>query len=210
MNLAPRLILALAIVGSFVGTISFLKGGEKDEGSISNGGVRWESSKQCKECHAEVFDEWYGSHHQIAYTNPEVRQLSDDFRKEECMDCHLPRPSCTVLLVQTDNLPLCCPFRQRRATCGESPMGRHCHMKISRLPRRPRGEPLDHRCQMRAAPAAHCEPYRRQPRPSPHPRRMPHPRRRWHICEWRVRGRSVRPRISAPLPAVFDCQNERT
>ena len=92
MNLAPRLILALAIVGSFVGTISFLKGGEKDEGSISNGGVRWESSKQCKECHTEVFDEWYGSHHQIAYTNPEVRQLSDDFRKEECMDCHLPRP----------------------------------------------------------------------------------------------------------------------
>lgn len=99
-----------------------------------------------------------------------------------CSDCNLPRPSRTVLLVQTGNLPLCCPFQQRRATCGESPMGRRCHIKISRRPRRPRGEPLDHRCQMRAAPAARCEPYRRQPRPSPHPRRMPHLRRRWHIA----------------------------
>jgi hypothetical protein len=39
-----------------------------------------------------VFDEWQGSHHQIAFTNPEVRSISDDFRKEECKDCHLPRP----------------------------------------------------------------------------------------------------------------------
>jgi hypothetical protein len=39
-----------------------------------------------------VYEKWLGSHHQIAFTNPEVRQLSDDFRKEECIDCHLPRP----------------------------------------------------------------------------------------------------------------------
>lgn len=53
---------------------------------------RFESSLQCRECHRAVFDEWLGSHHQIAYRNPEVRKLSDDFRNKECQACHLPRP----------------------------------------------------------------------------------------------------------------------
>lgn len=92
MNLAARLGLIVVVVGSFAGTIAFLQNGQQAQGMRSNQDVRWESSKQCSECHEAVFDEWYGSHHQIAYTNPEVRQLSDDFRKEECMDCHLPRP----------------------------------------------------------------------------------------------------------------------
>lgn len=53
---------------------------------------RFTTSKQCAECHREVYDEWMGSHHQIAYENPEVRKLSDDFRNKECQACHLPRP----------------------------------------------------------------------------------------------------------------------
>jgi hypothetical protein len=91
MNFATRFGLASVVVSAFVGTIAFLKVGEKVQGQ-SKDGVRWESSAQCKTCHEALYDEWNGSHHQIAFTNPEVRQLSDDFRKEECMDCHLPRP----------------------------------------------------------------------------------------------------------------------
>jgi len=53
---------------------------------------RWQSSQDCKECHGQQYDEWYGSHHQIAYTNPEVRRLSDNFRIKDCQACHLPRP----------------------------------------------------------------------------------------------------------------------
>lgn len=53
---------------------------------------RFTSSKQCAECHAEVYEEWHGSHHQISYENPEVRKLSDDFKTKECQACHLPRP----------------------------------------------------------------------------------------------------------------------
>ena len=54
--------------------------------------TRWQSSEQCRECHQSVYDEWQGSHHQIAFLNPEVRKLSDDFRNKECQACHLPRP----------------------------------------------------------------------------------------------------------------------
>jgi|TARA_B100000959_G_scaffold199328_1_gene208550 hypothetical protein len=50
------------------------------------------SSRQCLECHADVAKEWEESHHAFAYKNPEVRKLSQDFRNEECLACHAPRP----------------------------------------------------------------------------------------------------------------------
>jgi len=91
MNLATRSGLAVLLLGGFGGAIAWLSAG--GGGSKSHApAVRWESSVQCKPCHEDVYAEWFGSHHRISYTNPEVRELSDDFRKEECMDCHLPRP----------------------------------------------------------------------------------------------------------------------
>lgn len=91
MNLRARIGLATAVLGAFGGVIAFLSGGSAPRAAAGTA-TRWESSAQCKQCHEDVYAEWLGSHHQIAFTNPEVRALSDDFRKEECMDCHLPRP----------------------------------------------------------------------------------------------------------------------
>lgn len=90
MNLRSRIGIVALLLGSFGGVIVYLSGGNAAHGTPV--AVRWESSAQCRDCHQDVYDEWHGSHHQIAFTNPEVRELSDDFRKEECMDCHLPRP----------------------------------------------------------------------------------------------------------------------
>lgn len=50
------------------------------------------SSEQCLECHPGVATEWQDSHHALAYVNPEVRKLSNDFQNEECLACHAPRP----------------------------------------------------------------------------------------------------------------------
>jgi nitrate/TMAO reductase-like tetraheme cytochrome c subunit len=90
MNLPTRLALAAAIVGTFAAGIAFLSGCNVPARAESS--QRWESARQCQSCHPEAFAEWQTSHHGIAFTNPEVRALSDDFRREECMDCHLPRP----------------------------------------------------------------------------------------------------------------------
>ncbi|MCA8949276.1 MAG: hypothetical protein KDE27_07225 [Planctomycetes bacterium] len=90
MNFSLRLGLVIGVVAAFGGAIAYLSAG--DQGLAAAHKTRWESSVQCKSCHEDVYAEWTGSHHQIAFTNPEVRKLSDDFRKEECMDCHLPRP----------------------------------------------------------------------------------------------------------------------
>src|SRR5687767_15777609 len=50
------------------------------------------SSAQCRECHAEVFDEWSRSEHANAWTGKEVRALSLDFSNQDCIDCHAPAP----------------------------------------------------------------------------------------------------------------------
>lgn len=50
------------------------------------------SSKDCRECHTAIYNEWQASHHAISWTNPAVRMLSNDFANEDCIDCHAPRP----------------------------------------------------------------------------------------------------------------------
>lgn len=91
MKLSTRVSIVATLLGTFGGAIAFLSSGRSANSGAATG-KRWESSAQCRECHQDVWEEWHGSHHQIAFTNPEVRVLSDDFRKEECKDCHLPRP----------------------------------------------------------------------------------------------------------------------
>ncbi|MDA1259524.1 MAG: multiheme c-type cytochrome [Planctomycetota bacterium] len=54
--------------------------------------LRIVSSEQCLECHSDVAAEWQASHHAVAFTNPEVRKLSNDFANQECIACHAPRP----------------------------------------------------------------------------------------------------------------------
>ena len=50
------------------------------------------SSQQCRECHAEIWDQWERSSHAIAWTDPAVRKLSNDIANQDCIDCHAPRP----------------------------------------------------------------------------------------------------------------------
>jgi hypothetical protein len=88
---APRIALFGAVAAAILALVWFGQGATppSDEEVIS---ARWTSSVQCRDCHRDVWDEWLGSQHQIAYLNPEVRALSDDFRNKACQACHLPRP----------------------------------------------------------------------------------------------------------------------
>ena len=54
--------------------------------------MNFTSSQDCRECHADIYAEWEQSHHAISWTNPAPRLLSNDFAKEDCIDCHAPRP----------------------------------------------------------------------------------------------------------------------
>ena len=56
--------------------------------------ITFKSSKDCQQCHPEVYEEWMESHHRMAYTNPDVQLLSKGFKGEglDCLPCHLSRP----------------------------------------------------------------------------------------------------------------------
>jgi hypothetical protein len=87
MRASSRIALALAGAGA-IGAAWLALTSDSELGTAR----RWTSSTQCRACHAEVYAEWQGSHHQVSFTNPEVKKLSDDFRNKECQACHLPRP----------------------------------------------------------------------------------------------------------------------
>lgn len=92
MRLVSRIVVVLTL-GAGLGAVGYwVRGAAASGTAAAAASTRFESSQQCRACHKEVFDEWFGSHHQIAFLNPEVRKLSDDFRNKECQACHLPRP----------------------------------------------------------------------------------------------------------------------
>jgi hypothetical protein len=54
--------------------------------------VAFTTSAQCRDCHVEPYREWEASWHAHAWTDPDVRALSNDFANTDCIDCHAPRP----------------------------------------------------------------------------------------------------------------------
>lgn len=54
--------------------------------------VAFTTSAECKDCHATVYGEWEESWHASAWTDPDVRALSNEFANTDCIDCHAPRP----------------------------------------------------------------------------------------------------------------------
>lgn len=54
--------------------------------------VTFESSSDCRSCHAEVYDEWEESWHSKAWVDDEFRKISAEYSNTDCIDCHAPRP----------------------------------------------------------------------------------------------------------------------
>ncbi len=79
-------VFSLLVMGGILALVMLLK---KPEEIVALGPM---TSADCKQCHADLYAEWEGSHHEFAFENPEVRKLSNDFRNEECLACHAPRP----------------------------------------------------------------------------------------------------------------------
>ncbi|MCA8965032.1 MAG: hypothetical protein H6838_08325 [Planctomycetes bacterium] len=95
MSTGTRLLIAVLLLAALIGLFTWISADDTagTGGTVAAADVRvFTSSAECRDCHQDVWDEWYGSHHQISYLNPEVRGLSDDFRNKECQACHLPRP----------------------------------------------------------------------------------------------------------------------
>ena len=182
------------------------------------------SSAQCAECHAGVYGEWQASWHAQAWTDPEVRQLSNDFANTDCIDCHAPRPVFETGLGEPRPAAQHAPRRGRRLH-RLPPLARRAHRGHGRRAQEPlpgRGaarapgarvlrrlpRPARHRAAMAGDPLRraraglpelrrlpHALPRRRLRRgPRPHHARRPRPRARAE------RGRAARSRRGRSLP----------
>jgi hypothetical protein len=54
--------------------------------------IEFTHPSQCRACHADVYAEWEDSFHRVAWTDPHVRELSDNFKDTSCLSCHVPQP----------------------------------------------------------------------------------------------------------------------
>ncbi len=102
-----RLLLLLALAAAVLGAVLFLSDPVENglpaprprppaqPGSEPAAAARetpFVSASECRECHADVYDEWKRSYHGMAWTDPMVQALSNGFRMTECIDCHAPQP----------------------------------------------------------------------------------------------------------------------
>ncbi len=95
-----RALLAIALLIGTIAAVLWLRD-EDSNGSMSRTAeslprfgraLTLSKSSDCKPCHEEVYNEWVGSQHGMAYVNPEVQRLSMGFRDRDCLPCHAPRP----------------------------------------------------------------------------------------------------------------------
>ena len=96
-----RAIAGLLLLAAVGGTVLLLQrrgdgagsaGGSGVSPSLLAGGLAGPAT--CLPCHAAVVDEWKASMHAASFTDPQVRapDQSDDFRKQECLPCHVSAP----------------------------------------------------------------------------------------------------------------------
>ncbi|MBL7049129.1 MAG: hypothetical protein ISR96_06425 [Nitrospira sp.] len=57
---------------------------------LADTGVGQLSAEKCRACHEVIFDEWKGSAHNRAFTSPNFRALSNEYRLNQCIPCHSP------------------------------------------------------------------------------------------------------------------------
>lgn len=96
MSAKLRLTFALLLLAVFLGLLIAMNLSDSD---AENTGppTDWISRVQvdaetCRDCHTEIYDQWYASQHRKGFTNPDVVKLSHEYEDKNCIPCHAPRP----------------------------------------------------------------------------------------------------------------------
>jgi hypothetical protein len=93
MSSAARWVAAALLIGAAAVLLWLLLAPEPSARVGESAAVPLDrGSSVCRPCHPEVFAEWEESYHSKAFTDPEPRKLSDDFRNKDCLPCHAPQP----------------------------------------------------------------------------------------------------------------------
>jgi hypothetical protein len=67
-------------------------------------------SRQCRECHRAIYDEWLADQHATAYAEDKYVLFTQDYSRVECLSCHAPKP---MLEVGIENEPQVRPAQRQ-------------------------------------------------------------------------------------------------
>lgn len=106
--LAMVLILAVTFGALLLGVGSR---GEVQSGSIQDAAFpKPASNESCRECHAEIYDQWWNSYHRLAWDDPQLQVEGIAIKEHpDCWNCHVPEP---VFLSGFDRVPPARPDRR--------------------------------------------------------------------------------------------------
>ena len=63
-------------------------------------GEEFPGSKECGDCHIDIYNEWVESSHSKSYTNEEFRVSTNNYEYKFCLGCHVPE---TIFKSQKDD-----------------------------------------------------------------------------------------------------------
>ncbi len=66
-------------------------------------GEEFPGSKECGDCHIDIYNEWVESSHSKSYTSEEFRVSTNNYEFKFCMGCHVPETIFTPLEVYSDS-----------------------------------------------------------------------------------------------------------
>lgn len=93
MSPTTRIILAALVVLALGGLIGVASWQARHPADAAAPGAVWQSSEDCRQCHAEVFGEWESSPHRRAWSDAPVQASFQTFGHDrKCESCHAPQP----------------------------------------------------------------------------------------------------------------------
>ncbi len=75
----------------FLITLPFLVGCELPNPFLEEDLLQHPPAKRCGDCHAEIYKQWKASRHSLAYTSPTYKEATDNYSKQKCLACHIPK-----------------------------------------------------------------------------------------------------------------------
>lgn len=91
-------VFSMVIVIAVIAMLSGCKLIENLHPELAKRGEEFPGSKECGDCHIDIYNEWVGSSHSKSYTSEEFRASTNNYEFRFCMGCHVPETIFTTLM----------------------------------------------------------------------------------------------------------------
>jgi nitrate/TMAO reductase-like tetraheme cytochrome c subunit len=98
----PRISTSLVLIAIIL-IISGCKLIENLHPELAERGEDSSGSKECSECHIDIYNEWAESSHSMSYSSEEFRVSSNNYEYKFCLGCHIPEMIFKTLKNGTDD-----------------------------------------------------------------------------------------------------------